>query len=163
MLLWQRSSSCPIDRETLSQSVLSSSTFLTFSWKESSSPPCLSESRLFAMTHTFPLLLAKCNCLISGRGGANGVATYRSEPTLLRLLCGLCSVKRRTREQINQTWGLLLGRFRPLTPLSPLWRRRPLRTAQWTVVTLFLTGAKASSSFIFVLEKGRQQVKIVHG
>lgn len=139
MLWWLRSSSSPIDRETLSQSVLPSSMFLTFSWKESYSPPCLSESRLFAMTHTFPLLLAKCNCLISGRGGANGVATYRSQLTLLRLLCRLCSVKKRTRE---------LGRFWPLTSLSPLWRRRPLRTAQWTVVTLFLTGAKANSSFI---------------
>lgn len=51
-----------------------------------------SKSWVFAMTYTFPLLLAKCNCLISGRGGANGVATYRSRPTLSATVT-VCGVK----------------------------------------------------------------------
>jgi len=66
-----------IDRET---SVFFSSTFFDFLLEGRS------ESWVFAMTYTFPLLLAKCNCLTSGRGGANGVATYRSRPTLPCLL-----------------------------------------------------------------------------
>lgn len=78
-----------IDRETLSHvscHVFSSSTFFDFLLEGRS------ESWVFAMTYTFPLLLAKCNCLISGR--ANGVATYRSRPTLSAIVT-VCGVKKK--------------------------------------------------------------------
>lgn len=78
-----------IDRETLSHvCFLQLNIFFDFLLEGRS------ESWVFAMTYTFPLLLAKCNCLISGRGGANGVATYRSRPTLSAMVT-VCRFKKK--------------------------------------------------------------------
>ncbi len=62
--LWSRPSSS-IGRHSL-MSIFSSSTFFDFLLEGRS------ESWVFAMTYTFPLLLAKCNCLISGRANRAG-------------------------------------------------------------------------------------------
>lgn len=144
MLLWlQSSSSSSIGRHSLT-SVFFSSTFFDFLLEGRS------ESWVFAMTYTFPLLLAKCNCLISGRGGANGVATYRSRPTLPCLL--RCGVKKKDwRKRIDPTRGPLL---RTVSGLSLLWRRRPL-----SGLLLLCSWQEPKQTVVsFVLEKGRLNI-----
>ncbi len=99
--LWSRPSSS-IGRHSL-MSIFSSSTFFDFLLEGRS------ESWVFAMTYTFPLLLAKCNCLISGR--ANRVATYRSRLTLSAIVT-VCGVKKKDwSEHIDRTRGLLPRAF----------------------------------------------------
>lgn len=74
---------------------------------------------MFAMTYTFPLLLAKCNCLISGCGGANGVATYRSVSALVTV-----SGKRTRANALTGREACDCGQFRPFSGLLLLSSRQ---------------------------------------